>query len=93
MTLNLQLTPEVETLLINQAKAKGMSLEAYLELLIRKQTNSNDQGSFSKKRDEANWKNLLDQLGENPSLANTFPLSDEAISREKIYQEREQKQQ
>ena len=93
MSLTLKLNPEIETLLINQAKAKGMSLEGYLELLIKKQSNSNGEPLSLEEKDDANWQNLLEQLGKSPSLAERFPLSEEAMSRENIYQEREQKQQ
>ena len=93
MSLTLQLNPELEKLLIEQAQANGMSLEAYLELLIEKQLSSNSQNSFLEKSYDSNWNNLLDRLGESPSLANAASLSDDAISRESIYRDREQKQQ
>ena len=93
MSLTLQLNPELEKLLIEQAQANGMSLEAYLELLIKKQLRSDGQNPSLDKSYNPDWNTLLNRLGESPSLIKTVPLSDDAISRESIYRDREQKQQ
>lgn len=83
MTINLDLKPETETRLIAQAAMQGVSLDSYLATLIERHLVS---------QTEPEWKMLLDQLGRSPSLAKAQPLSDEAISRESIYREREDQQ-
>jgi hypothetical protein len=83
MTINLDLKPETETRLIAQAAMQGVSLDSYLASLIERHLAG---------QTEPEWKMLLDQLGRSPSLAKAQPLSDEAISRESIYSEREDQQ-
>jgi hypothetical protein len=83
MTIKLDLKPETEARLITQATMQGVSVERYLESLIERHLAI---------QTEPKWKMLLDQLGTSPSLTNAPPLSDEAISRESIYREREDRQ-
>ncbi|GET36093.1 hypothetical protein [Microseira wollei] len=83
MSIKLDLKPETEALLIAQATMQGVSVNRYLESLIE---------SHLATQAEPEWKAILDQLGRSPSLAKAPPLSDEAISRESIYQEREDRQ-
>ena len=83
MTLQLNLKPELEAYLKTQATLQGVSVDRYLELLIERHLTT---------QAEPEWKALLDQLGRSPSLAKAPPLSDEAISRESIYREREDQQ-
>jgi len=83
MTIQLNLKPEMEAHLIAQATMQGVSVDRYLESLI-------EQHLATQTKPE--WKTLLDQLGRSPSLAKAPPLSDEAISRESIYREREDRQ-
>lgn len=73
----------METYLIAQATAKGISVEQYLESWIEQHLAIPA---------EPEWKELLNQLGRSPSLAKVPLLSDEEISRESIYQEREDQQ-
>jgi hypothetical protein len=83
MTIQLNLKPELEARLKTQATLQGVSVDRYLELLIERHLQT---------QAEPEWKALLDQLGRSPSLAKAPPLSDEAISRESIYREREDQQ-
>lgn len=83
MAITLVLKPETEAQLIAQATTQGISVDRYLESLIEQHLAG---------QSEPEWKILLDQLGRSPSLANVPPLSDEAISRESIYREREDQQ-
>lgn len=80
MTIKLDLKPEIEARLIAQAIIQGVCVDRYLESLIERHLAT---------QTEPEWKALLDQLGRSPSLAKAPPLSDEAISRESIYRERE----
>ncbi|MBW4439857.1 MAG: hypothetical protein KME10_01210 [Plectolyngbya sp. WJT66-NPBG17] len=84
MTIKLDLNPKTEARLIAQATVQGVSVDRYLESLIE---------SHLATETEPEWKALLDQLGRSPSLLQAPPLSDEAISRESIYREREDQQQ
>ncbi|MCP2729077.1 hypothetical protein [Limnofasciculus baicalensis] len=83
MTIKLDLKPETEARLIAQATVQGVSVERYLNSLIE---------SHLATQEEPEWKTLLNQLGRSPSLARASLLSDEAISRESIYREREDRQ-
>ena len=83
MSIKLDLKPETEARLIAQATMQKVSVESYLESLIE---------SHLANQVKPEWKALLDQLGRSPTLAKAPPLSDEAISRESIYREREDRQ-
>jgi hypothetical protein len=83
MTIQLNLKPEIEARLLDQAKIQGVPLDRYLESLIE---------SHLANQSKPEWKVILDRLGRSPSLAKAPPLSDEAISRESIYREREDRQ-
>lgn len=83
MTIQLDLKPEIEARLIAQAAMQGVTIDRYLESLIEQHLAT---------QTESEWKTILDQLGRSPSLAKAPPLSDEAISRESIYREREDSQ-
>ncbi len=83
MTIKIDLKPETEARLIAQALVQGVSVTTYLESLIEQHLAT---------QREPEWKKLLEQLGRSPSLAKALPLSDEAISRESIYEERENNQ-
>jgi hypothetical protein len=83
MTIQIDLKPEIEARLMAQASAQGISVTIYLESVIEQHLAT---------KAEPEWKKLLDQLGRSPSLAKAPPLSDEAISRESIYREREDSQ-
>jgi len=83
MTIKLDLKPELEARLIAQAALHKISVDRYLESLIE---------SHLATQAQPEWESLLDQLGRSPSLADVSPLSDEAMSRESIYREREDQQ-
>jgi hypothetical protein len=92
MTIKLDLKPETEARLIAQASAQGMSVEQYLQSLIENNLPIEAEQPIPKTETSENWVNLLEQFCNNPALANVPPLSDEAISRESIYREREDSQ-
>jgi hypothetical protein len=89
MTIRLDLKPETEARLITQASAQGISVEQYLQSLIENNLPIEIKELISKTETTEDWVNLLEQFCNNPALANIPPLSDEAISRESIYRERE----
>ncbi len=81
--IQLDLKPEIEARLIAQASIQGVSINSYLESLIERHLAT---------KGEPEWKAILEQLGRSPSLAEAPSLTDEAISRESIYREREDQQ-
>lgn len=92
MAITLVLKPETEARLITQAAAKGISVEQYLESLIETNLTIEAEQSLPQKQTTEDWIELLEAFCNNPALANVPPLSDEAISRESIYREREDSQ-
>lgn len=85
MSLTISLPPDLETQLLAQAKAQGIEVEQYVRSLL-------ESHLLQCESDQQDWQSLLHQLGNSPSLADAPPLSDEAISRESIYGEREAQQ-
>ncbi len=92
MTIQIDLKPETEARLIAQASAQGMSVEQYLQSLIENNLPIEAEQPIPKMETSEDWVNLLEKFCNNPALANVPPLSDEAISRESIYREREDSQ-
>lgn len=92
MTIQVNLKPEIEARLTAQAVAKGISVEQYLQSWIETNLTSEIERSPSQTENPEEWVELLEAFCNNPALANVPPLSDEAISRESIYREREDSQ-
>lgn len=92
MTLTLDLPPETEARLIARATAHGISVERYLELLIESKLATETEQPGSEVASPQAWLAVLEQFCNNPDLVCVPPLSDEAISRESIYRERENSQ-
>ena len=90
MSITIELSPDTETRLLAQAAAKGLSVEQYLTAWI--ETNLPTAERLPSPKDSEDWVKQLKAFGNNPALANVPPLSDEAISRESIYGEREDSQ-
>jgi hypothetical protein len=89
MAVTLELKPEVEERIVAEAKARGLSVENYILNVLEKET-TNDEASFAVTATPEEWERALKDWIRN------FPqhprLSDEAISRESIYREREDAQ-
>ncbi|MBA3923307.1 MAG: hypothetical protein H0X31_17095 [Nostocaceae cyanobacterium] len=92
MKITLDLEPEIEARLIAQVIAQGISVEAYLQSLIRDNLTLNQEKPLAQTATEEDWETTLQELGKSPSLARVPFLSDQAISRESIYREREDSQ-
>ena len=78
MTVRLDLAPDVEAGLIAQAQARGLSLEAYLEQVLRERSDAvrvTQGGRKEKAQAFRTWAH---------SHPATPPLSDEAIRRENL---------
>ena len=92
MTITLELPSETEAHLIAQAAALGISVESYLMSLIEERVTVEFEETTRAGSKIQDWEVTLAKLGQSPSLAKVPFLSDEAISRESIYHEREDRQ-
>lgn len=91
MSITLELKPEIESRLVAHAAAQGLSVEAYLQSLIENSLAAEETSIYRIATPE-DWETALQELGQSLSLVKARPLSDEAISRESIYCEREDSQ-
>jgi predicted DNA-binding protein len=90
MTVTLQLKPEVEERIAAEAKARGLSVETYILEVLEKEA-TNGEASFASTATLEEWKRAFREWVNIKRPAHP-PLSDEAISRESIYREREDAQ-
>ena len=90
MTVTLELKPETEKRIKQKAAEKGLTVEAFIETVIDADVNGQSDKSFHETATVDEWEKALEDFIRN------FPqhpvLSDEAISRESIYREREDAQ-
>lgn len=90
MTVTLDLKPEIEERIKQRAAEKGLTVEAFLETVIDATVNRQTGKSFAETASPEEWeKALKDWISHFPPHP---VLSDEAISRESIYREREDAQ-
>ncbi|MGB6691417.1 MAG: hypothetical protein WBE76_26580 [Terracidiphilus sp.] len=82
MTLTIHIPPEIEAGLISQARAQGLEVPQYVELVLRDQVQFGTKVGLSPAEREREWRESIKSLPQTP------PLSDEAISRESIYSDR-----
>jgi hypothetical protein len=83
MTVTLDLKPETETGLLALAQASGMSLEAYLLTLVERAVPSISPNMLSPEEDAEAF------LAWSASHPPTPLLSDYAVSRESMYEDRD----
>jgi hypothetical protein len=91
MAITLILKPEVEAQLITQATAKGIPVEQYLQFWIETSLATETKQLFYQTATPAEWVDAFTAWA-NSHSSDALPLSDEAISRESIYREREDRQ-
>lgn len=89
MTVTLELRPEVEEQLEAQASESGLSVKDYLEKRVEEML-SDSEPQLAKTPQER--VRLWNEWLSSHDYIQAPPLSDEAISRESIYAEREDKQ-
>ena len=90
MTVTLDLKPEVEEHIKAEAKARGLSVESYILKVLEAET-TNGETNFALTATPEEWKKaFLEWINAERPAHPT--LSDEAISRESIYREREDSQ-
>ncbi len=88
MTVTLELKPEVEERVVAEAKARGVSVEEYIQQELGGKSTAPDPSAIPVEEWLQKWN---EWLGSHDYIK-APPLSDEAISRESIYREREDKQ-
>ncbi len=89
MTITLELPSKTEAHLIAQAAIRGMSVETYLMFLIEERVMAEFEETSHTSNKIQDWEDTLAKLGQSPSLSKAPFLSDEAISRESIYRDRD----
>lgn len=88
MTVTLELKPEVEERMIAEANARGLSVEDYIQWKLEGKSTTPDPNTLPFEEWLQRWNEWL----HCHDYIKAPPLSDEAISRESIYREREDKQ-
>ena len=90
MTVTLELKPEIEERIKQKAAEKGLTVEAFIETVIDANVSRQTGKSFAETATPEEWvKAFKDWINHFPAHP---VLSDEAISRESIYREREDAQ-
>lgn len=79
MSVNIELTPEMEAALATQAAAHGVPLPEYLRRILEDQTMPAVRAALSHEERAAFWRESVKEL------PTTKPLPDDAISRESMY--------
>ena len=82
MSVTIELPPEIEAGLAAQAEAQGLELPKYLEYVLESQVFRPSPGALSPSERATLWRESV------KDLPRTLPLSEEAISRERLYDER-----
>ena len=88
MTVRLELSPEVEERIIAEAKERGLSVEDYIQRKLEGKSTAPDPNTLPFEEWLQKWNEWLS----SHDYIKAPPLSDEAISRDRIYREREDKQ-
>ena len=91
MTVTVELRPEVEARVAAQAAAQGVSVETYIQIVLENLASAPEgvvQTATTAQERAQRWQEWVDSR----SSIKAPPLSDEAISRESIYGEREDSQ-
>ena len=87
MAATLEIEKETAETLAALAKAKGISIDAYLRLLLESKTASEATTASSPQERAKLWREWVDSHS-----IKAPPLSDYALTRESIYAERDDKQ-
>jgi hypothetical protein len=82
LTLTIHIPSEIEAGLLSQARAQGLEVPQYVELLLRDQVQLRVKTALSPAEREREWRESIKSLPQTPLL------SDEAISRDSIYNDR-----
>jgi hypothetical protein len=88
MIVTLELKPEVEARVVEQAASRGVPVEDFLESVIEDSLNGGE-GQIAYRTPEE-WEDALDEFADSPAFGRAVSLVDD--SRESIYREREDSQ-
>jgi hypothetical protein len=90
VTITLKLTPEVEAGLLAQAQAEGLGVSDYVQHLVLEKIGAQPDAAARPAYElpPEEWMRRFKEWSESPAHANLPVLSDYAISRESIYEDR-----
>ena len=88
MTVVLELKPEIEARLKALAAAQGVSVGEYIQNFLESLTALDEESSYDSMTPEL-WTKEFEEWLDGDDYITAPPLTDEAISRESIYHERE----
>ena len=88
MTVTLELKPEVEARVIEQAASRGVTVEDFLESVIEGSLSCGDSEISFQTSEE--WEAALDEFADSPAFGGAVSFVDD--SRESIYRGREDSQ-
>jgi len=91
MTVVLELKPEIEARVTALAAAQGVSVEEYIQSYLESLASLDEGQSYGSMSPEQ-WAREFEEWLDDHDYITAPPLSDEAISRESIYREREDSQ-
>ena len=86
MTVTLELKPEIEARIREQANVQGVTVEAYIQSVVESIVVASKPATADERS------RLFEEWMKSHSYIQAPPLSDEAISRDSIYGEREDRQ-
>ena len=86
MTITVELTPETESRIAEQAASQGVSVEEYVQKVLESVIGVRLPAPLHERKER------FERWLKSHSYITAPPLSDEAISRESIYGEREDRQ-
>lgn len=91
MTVTIDLKPEVEARVVALAAAQGVSVGEYIKNFLEGLAATDGEPSYTSMPPEQ-WAREFEEWMDGLDYAGAPPLSDEAVSRESIYREREDSQ-
>jgi len=89
MTITLELKPETEAQAVEQAEARGISVEDFIESVIEENLNGEVGGAFAETASLEEWTREFQEWVDSHEYITAPPADD---SRESIYREREDSQ-
>jgi hypothetical protein len=89
MTVTLELKPEIEGRIIEEAKARGLTVENYILYVLRERA-ANGEATFAEMATPEQWEAALDEFIRSAAFQDISWTVDD--SRESIYREREDAQ-
>ena len=91
MTVTLELKPEIEERVAALAARQGVSVEEYIQNFLESLTSVDEETAYDSMTPEQ-WAREFEEWVDSHDYITAPPLTDEAMSRESIYREREDSQ-